>query len=157
MLKKQAVLFIFFIGIMAGAGDVKGAEKHNMSSQPLPALEEIKPVPEIGEIAPVPEIKETAPPSEIKGTKTDTESDGASSDQNKNKKKEFRGLFGTLDRIGEQDVVINDNLCNLSSSIQYYSKNGKEISKSSFKDGERVGFMMNPADSYEVMSIWKIK
>jgi hypothetical protein len=156
MLKKQmALLFIFFVGIMAGAGDVSGAEKHNMALQPLPALEEIKPVPEIGEIAPLPEIKETAPPSVIEGNETDVKSDDGN--LNQIKKRSGAVMLGIIDRIGEKDIVINDNLCNLSPNMKYYSKNGNEISKSSFKAGERVSFALNPDNAYEVMSISKFK
>lgn len=61
--------------------------------------------------------------------------------------------IGTIDRISETDIVINDCIFKLSSATAFYSKTGKRTSRSDFSERSVVGIVLN--SNRQVISIWK--
>ncbi len=72
------------------------------------------------------------------------------------KERKFDGI-ATIARISGNKIVMEDDLYRLSSNATLYSKKGKRISQSSFREGDEVGFITNPANKYEIMSLWKLR
>ena len=55
----------------------------------------------------------------------------------------FGGGTGTIDRIGENAVVINDMKYNFASNVKFLSNSGGDLIKSMFKMGDPVNFVLN--------------
>jgi hypothetical protein len=61
--------------------------------------------------------------------------------------------IGTIDRIAENEIVIDDRLFKLSPITAFYSKTGEKTSKSGFSEKSRVGIVLNSKGL--VIAIWK--
>lgn len=53
------------------------------------------------------------------------------------------GGIGSIYKIKENAIVIDDMIYNLSSNIKFLAKDGGSTSKSSFKKGDKVSFILN--------------
>jgi len=62
---------------------------------------------------------------------------------------------GTIDRMGEGEIVLDDSLFRLAPAVRFYSERGIPITKSSFKPGMMVGCKLNAQG--EIASLWIIK
>jgi len=67
--------------------------------------------------------------------------------------KKFDGL-GHIDRIGKNEIVIDDSLHPLASSVAYATATSKHGSGGDFRVGDYVGFVTN--SEKEITSIWMI-
>jgi hypothetical protein len=67
---------------------------------------------------------------------------------------EFDGT-GWLNRIGADEVVINDCLFRLSRFARYATPKKEKASRSQFRPGDFVGYVMN--STKEVESLWLLK
>jgi|GEM_PF-6430246 len=65
------------------------------------------------------------------------------------------GGSGSIYSIGENAVVINDMKYNFSSSVKFLAKDGGTASKSSFKKGDKISFILNINN--EIVLLQKIK
>ena len=65
----------------------------------------------------------------------------------------FAGGAGTIDSIGENAVVINDMKYNFASNVKFLSNTGSDLTKSLFKKGDSVDFILN-SDS-EILALQK--
>jgi len=65
------------------------------------------------------------------------------------------GGTGSIYSIEENAIVINDMKYNFTSSAKFLSKDGVSISKSSFKKGDKVSFILNINN--EIVLLQKIK
>ncbi len=108
---------------------------------PLPELKKADSEPDNTSTLPLPEIKTIAPVPEVKVLKPEDL---------------FTGR-GVIDRIGENDIVLNDEQFDLVPGVEFFSETGKSISKSAFQKGDHVGFRSNPEKFYEINALWKIK
>lgn len=63
--------------------------------------------------------------------------------------------FGTIDRIGDNEIVIDDTLIKLNDQITFYSETGVAQSKTDFAVGNGVAFVLNAQG--EIVSLWKWK
>lgn len=68
--------------------------------------------------------------------------------------KKFSGT-GWIDRIGENEIVINDFLHMLSSHVRYGSLKERSHSKSSLRQGMAVGYILNKRG--EIVSLWLLE
>jgi hypothetical protein len=66
---------------------------------------------------------------------------------------EFDGL-GHIDRIGKNEIVVDDSLHTLASSVTYATATSKHGSSSDFRVGDYVGFVIN--SEKQITSIWMI-
>lgn len=96
-------------------------------------------VPKIKSISPVPKIKKISPVPKVKWIKMS--------------EVELYGIC-TIDRIGKNEIVLDDDLFRLASDVTFFAESGKPLSKSRFRRGNKIGFTMN---GKEIISIWKIK
>ncbi len=128
------IVFVFVAG-MAYAGEVKTGNGSGVlkSEEPLPSVKKIIPVPTpaIKKISPVPKVKYVKP-SEVK-------------------------LYGIciIDRIGKNEIVLEDELYDFAPATTFYSETGKPISKSKFRMGNKIGFTVNSKN--EIVSVWRLK
>jgi len=106
---------------------------------PLPELKKAdsepdstSPLPDIKQIEPVPEVKVLKPEDLFTGR-------------------------GIIDRMGTNDIVLNDEQFDLLPDAEFFSETGKPILKSAFKKGDHVGFRSNPDKFHEINALWKIK
>jgi hypothetical protein len=65
----------------------------------------------------------------------------------------FGGGNGTIDSIGENAVVINDMKYKFASNVKFLSNTGSDLTKSLFKKGDPVDFVLN-SDS-ELLALQK--
>jgi hypothetical protein len=63
--------------------------------------------------------------------------------------------IGKIDRIAENEIVINDTLYRLSPNVTCYTPTSKYVSKALFSVGNRVGVEI--ASKNEVMSLWLLE
>jgi hypothetical protein len=66
----------------------------------------------------------------------------------------FSGI-GRIDRITADQIVINDTLYPLSANVEFATPTRKHASRSSFRVGNRVGYITN--EKREIISLWWIK
>ena len=66
----------------------------------------------------------------------------------------FNGT-GRIDRITVDQIVINDTLYRLSPNAEFATPTRKHASTSSFRVGNRVGYITN--ENREIISLWLIK
>jgi hypothetical protein len=62
---------------------------------------------------------------------------------------------GTINRIGDNEIVVDDSLYPLSSVLELYSANGRSISFRDIQEGIQIGFQLNQEG--EMVALWKIK
>jgi hypothetical protein len=62
---------------------------------------------------------------------------------------------GTIDRIGNSEIVIDDNLYWFSGALEVYSDTGQSISFNDLQEGISVGFQIT--QEREMVSVWIIK
>lgn len=63
--------------------------------------------------------------------------------------------WGTIDRLGTDEVVIDDTQYALSPSVSYHFPSASDVSASWFKPGHLVGFLKNATG--EIISLWRIE
>ena len=66
----------------------------------------------------------------------------------------FHG-FGYLDRIAEDEIIINDSVLKLAPYASYATPHSAIASSSDFKLGDLIGYLKNAKD--EIESLWLIK
>ena len=66
----------------------------------------------------------------------------------------FNGT-GRIDRITADEIVINDTLYRLSPNAEFATPTRKHASTSSFRAGNRVGYITN--ENHEIISLWLIE
>jgi hypothetical protein len=64
-------------------------------------------------------------------------------------------ISGTIDRLGEGEMVVDDSLYLLTSSLAVYSANGNAIPFGELHEGIEVGLQLNQEG--EIVSLWKLK
>lgn len=62
--------------------------------------------------------------------------------------------WGRIDRLGKDEVVIDDTLYRLSASVTYHAPSADNVSASWLQAGNLVGFLTNV--NGEVISLWRI-
>lgn len=67
--------------------------------------------------------------------------------------KNFDGV-GRIDRVKDDQIVINDSLHRLSRHVKYYRQGRKKVGKSFFRPGARVGYVTNGKG--EIISLYLI-
>lgn len=67
---------------------------------------------------------------------------------------QFSG-FGRIDRIASDEIVIDDLLYRLASSVTYHTPTRTNASRSWFRTGNLVGFVLN--SEQEIVSLWLIQ
>jgi len=65
----------------------------------------------------------------------------------------FAGGTGTIDSIGENAVVINDMKYEFASNVKFLSNTGDDLTKSLFKKGDPVDFILN--SDREILALQK--
>ena len=65
----------------------------------------------------------------------------------------FGGGSGTIDSIGPNAVVINDMKYNFASNVKFLSNTGDDLTKSLFKNGDSVDFILN--SNSEILALQK--
>jgi hypothetical protein len=63
--------------------------------------------------------------------------------------------YGRIDKIYEDRIIINDSSKKLSSSVAYAVPSSPNASKSSFREGNTVGYLLD--QRREIISLWLIK
>ena len=63
--------------------------------------------------------------------------------------------MGVIDRITDEQVVIDEQLMKLALSVEYNTPTEKNTSKEFFKPGKRVGYLLNSRN--EIRSMWLIE
>jgi len=129
-MQKRLICNVCFI-ILVFMACTAWAEKAILTINPVPE------VPKVKKIEPVPEVKKT---EEIKKIEEVNFSD-----------------ICTIDRIGKNDIVLDDDQYSLSPDVTFHSKTGEPVSKSKFRTGDKVGFVLKPGNNFEIISLWKIK
>ena len=66
----------------------------------------------------------------------------------------FHG-FGRIDRIGRDEMVIDDMYFRLSPSVQYHTPTSKNVSPAFFKKGDLVGYLT--ISEKEITSLWLLE
>jgi hypothetical protein len=66
----------------------------------------------------------------------------------------FHG-YGRLDRIGQDEVVIQDSLKKLAPVVTYHTPDNRYATKAYFKLGDLVGYMID--SDRQVVSLWLIE
>lgn len=66
----------------------------------------------------------------------------------------FEGV-GHIDRLGEDEIVIDDLQKKLTSKVKYYRVGRKPVNRSAFKVGDRVGYIANSRG--ELVSLWLLR
>ena len=66
----------------------------------------------------------------------------------------FEGV-GHIDRLGEDEIVIDDLQKKLTSRVKYYRVGRKHVNRSAFKVGDRVGYIANSRG--ELVSLWLLR
>ncbi|MCG8641589.1 MAG: hypothetical protein MI862_17800 [Desulfobacterales bacterium] len=66
-------------------------------------------------------------------------------------------MTGKLDRISKDQIVIDDVLCQISSSTTYHAHNLIITKATSFKIGDEIGVIFSDKGSREVASVWLIR
>ena len=61
--------------------------------------------------------------------------------------------YGTIDRIDGEEIVVDDSLYRLHSSLTVYSAKGQSISFHELQVGSQVGYQVNREG--EMISIWE--
>ena len=62
--------------------------------------------------------------------------------------------WGRIDRIAEDEVVIDDRSWPLSAFVEYHSPTAMNVSRYLFSSGNLVGYLMN--SKREIISLWLI-
>ena len=62
---------------------------------------------------------------------------------------------GTIDRIGADEIVIDDRLIKIDPDVNFFSATGEYILKSDLKTGNVAGYLLNSKN--EIKYLWKIK
>ncbi|QTA92784.1 hypothetical protein [Desulfonema magnum] len=107
----------------------------------LPEIKDIEAVPEIKDIKAAPEIKDLKAVPEIEETEKEINFEAIS----------------LIERMENDEIVLNDSLYRFSPDVKFYSKTGKLVSRSKFHVGTRVGYILNPENIYEVISVWEVE
>jgi hypothetical protein len=68
--------------------------------------------------------------------------------------RQFDGL-GFIDRIGENEIVVGDDLRRLSSSADLHTPRSSHAGKGRFAEGDYVGYQLDEAGAIE--SLWLLK
>ena len=68
--------------------------------------------------------------------------------------KKFDGT-GWIERVGENEIVIDDSLHMLSSHVRYGSLKAKHLHKSALRQGMTVGYVTNKRG--EIVSLWLLE
>jgi hypothetical protein len=63
--------------------------------------------------------------------------------------------YGYINRIGAEEVVINDSLLRLSPAVTFTTLNFIMAGRGDFTDGDLVGYLTN--SEQEIISLWQIK
>ena len=63
--------------------------------------------------------------------------------------------WGHINRIADHEIVIDEILFKLSSSVTFHWPPGVSRSRSKFKEGALIGFLNNPGG--EIASLWLIR
>lgn len=66
---------------------------------------------------------------------------------------EFQGV-GVVDRMGADEIVIDDCLFRLSSSVSFFAEGGASLSSASFQAGTLVGYVLEGERA--IRSLWKL-
>jgi hypothetical protein len=62
---------------------------------------------------------------------------------------------GRIDRFDGKKIVVGDRLRRLSSSVLFYTKEGKVISRNLFNVGDMIGYLENKHN--EIIAVYKLK
>ena len=65
----------------------------------------------------------------------------------------FHG-WGRMDRLGADEIVIDDHLYPLSPSVTFNTDTGSNVSSSWFRNGDRVGYLEDANGM--IISLWRI-
>jgi hypothetical protein len=68
--------------------------------------------------------------------------------------RQFDGA-GHIDRMGDQEIVISDELLRLPSGADLHTPNSRNASKSRFAEGDYVGYRLDESGAIE--SLWLLK
>ena len=66
-------------------------------------------------------------------------------------------MQGTIDRIAETELVLDDVLCEFTSGTTFHAPDLIFSGPSDFKTGDQVGLMLGDGGKREVLSVWLIE
>jgi hypothetical protein len=63
-------------------------------------------------------------------------------------------VIGMVDRIADDEIVLNDRLFRFAPEVEIYSQNGERLSMTDIIEGHIVGWMLN--EKGEIAKLWKL-